>query len=71
MVLEPVTVRCCVMSDDWETTIFQQQDGRWSYRLIPVGDPTRWESNGQSYLTREDAAWAARLAMAAKLLREK
>jgi hypothetical protein len=58
--------------DEWETIITQRPGGRWIYRLVPAGgDPTAWESNGSSYLTREDAASAARLAMAAKLLKKK
>jgi hypothetical protein len=60
------------MSDDWESTITQQPNGRWTYRLIPVGgDPAQWESDGHGYLTREDADRSARLALAAKLLRQR
>jgi hypothetical protein len=32
------------------------------------GDPAKWESDGQSYLTYEDADRSARLTLAAKLL---
>jgi hypothetical protein len=69
----PRAVRWSVaMRDDYEPSIIQQPDGRWIYRLIPVGgDPAKWESDGHSYLTREDAARSARLALAAKLLRQK
>jgi hypothetical protein len=43
---------------------------RIAYRLIPAdGDPAKWESDGHSYLTSEDADRSARLSLAAKLLR--
>jgi hypothetical protein len=57
------------MNDSYEQVISQRSDGRWTYQLVPVGgDSAQAESDGQGYVTREDAAWAARLAVAAKLL---
>jgi hypothetical protein len=54
---------------DWEPTVTQLPNGRWVYRLVPAdGDPARWETDGHSYLTSEDADRFARLALAAKLL---
>jgi hypothetical protein len=59
------------MTDDYERSIVQHADGRWIYRLTPIGgDPAKWESDGHSYLTYEDADRSARLALAAKLLRQ-
>jgi hypothetical protein len=50
--------------------VSQLSNGRWIYRLVPAdGDPGKWESDGHSYLTLEDADRSARLALAAKLLR--
>jgi hypothetical protein len=41
------------------------------FRIVEVGvaEPAPWESDGKSYLTRDDADRAGRLAIAAKLLR--
>jgi hypothetical protein len=59
------------MIDDYERSIVPQADGRWVYRVIPAdGDPARWESDGHSYSTQEDADRFARLALAAKLLKQ-
>jgi hypothetical protein len=59
------------MEDDWEPTVIQLANGRWIYRLIPAdSDPAKWQSDGHSYLTYEDAERSARLALAAKLLRQ-
>lgn len=70
--LLPWTKRSPV-ADDYEHVISQMADGRWTYRLVPVGaDPAQAETDGHSYVTREDdAAWAARLAIAVKLLKPK
>lgn len=58
------------MSGDYEQFISRLPDGRWTYHLVPVGgDAAQAETDGHSYATREDAAWAARLAVAAKLLK--
>jgi hypothetical protein len=57
------------MFDDYERSIMQQADGRCLCRLIPAdGDPAKWQSDGHSYLTYEDADRLARLFLAAKLL---
>jgi hypothetical protein len=56
---------------DWEPMVTQLPNGRWFYRLVSAdGDPAKWESDGHSYLTYEDADRSARLSLAAKLLRE-
>jgi hypothetical protein len=48
-----------------------EQSGRWVFRLVEaaVADAAKWESDGKSYLTREDADRDGGLAVAAKLLR--
>jgi hypothetical protein len=44
------------MNSDWEPTVSQLPNGRWVYRLVhAVGDPAKWESDGHSYLTHDDA----------------
>jgi len=61
----------CGMGDGYELQVLERPDGRWNYRLVVIGadDPSTWESDGKSYLGREDAERAGRLAIAAKLLR--
>jgi hypothetical protein len=61
------------MSDTYEVQLIEQPAGRWIYRLVVVGadDLSTWESDAESYLTREDAERAGRLAVAAKLLRDR
>jgi hypothetical protein len=38
---------------------------------VGADDPSAWESDGKSYLEREDAERAGRLAVAAKLFRDR
>jgi hypothetical protein len=61
------------MNDHYEVQLIEQPAGRWIYRLVVVGadDLSTWESDAESYLTREDAERAGRLAVAAKLLRDR
>jgi hypothetical protein len=61
------------MSDTYEVQLIEQPAGRWIYRLVVVGadDLSTWESDAESYLTREHAERAGRLAVAAKLLRDR
>jgi hypothetical protein len=58
------------MGERYEVRTVEQSD-RWVFRIVLVGaaDPSAWESDGNSYRTREDADCAGRLAVAAKLLR--
>jgi hypothetical protein len=60
----------CAMGERYEIRTIEHS-GRWVFRLVEagVGDAVKWESDGKSYLTREDADRAGRLAIAAKLLR--
>jgi hypothetical protein len=61
------------MDSRYEVRVVERSDGRWIYRLVMVGadDPCAWESDGKSYLEREDAERAGRLAVAAKLFRDR
>jgi hypothetical protein len=63
------------MSDaqKYEVRTLEQSTGRWVFRLVVVGDddPSTWESDGKSYPTRQDAELAGRLAVAARLLRNR
>jgi hypothetical protein len=61
------------MSDEYEIQIIEQPGGRWIYRLVvaKAADPSAWESNGKSYLTRDDAERAGRLALTAKRSRSR
>src|SRR5262245_8150479 len=45
------------MDSRYELRVVERSDGRWIYRLVVVGadDPSAWESDGKSYLEREDA----------------
>jgi hypothetical protein len=72
----PRSVRPCDiwgMDEKYEVQLIEQPTGRWVYRLVVVGsdDPSAWESDANSYLTREDAERAGRLALAARLLRDR
>jgi hypothetical protein len=60
------------MREKYEVQLIEQPDGRRACRLVAVGadDPSAWESDGKSYLTREDAERACRLAIAARLPRQ-
>jgi hypothetical protein len=57
------------MGDRYELQVIERPDGRWNYRLVAIGadDPSTSESDGESYLGRDDAERAGRLAIAAKL----
>jgi hypothetical protein len=59
------------MDDEYEVQVSEHPRGRWIWRLVEVraADPSAWESDGNSYLTRADAERAGRLALAAKLFR--
>jgi hypothetical protein len=61
------------MSDEYEIQIIEQPGGRCIYRLVvaKAADPSALESNGKSYLTRDDAERAGRLALTAKRLRSR
>jgi hypothetical protein len=61
------------MGSGYEVRVVERSDGRWIYRLVVVGadDSSAWESDGKSYLAREDAERAGRLAVAAKLWRDR
>jgi hypothetical protein len=61
------------MDEKYEVQLIDQPNGRWVYRLVVAGadDPSAWESDAKSYLTREDADRAGRLAVAARLLRDR
>jgi hypothetical protein len=54
---------CLGMESEYDVQVVEQPDGRWIYRLVVVGadDPSAWESDGKSYLEREDAERAGRL----------
>jgi hypothetical protein len=60
------------MGERYEIRTVEQSD-RWVFRIVEAGAaaPAAWESDGKSYLTREDADRAGRLAVAAKLLRNR
>jgi hypothetical protein len=59
------------MDEKYEVQLIEQPTGRWVYRLVVANDPSAWESDAKSYLTREDADRAGRLAVAARLLRDR